>query len=355
MNRYTVVVLMLFLAGVCLSRTLDAAEKETSKKKTVVIEYNPDNQDTTKLVYLANTPYSVVEQFCKPMLSSTGNMAYLKERHSVIIYDKKSNVAKITEFIKKIDIPSVNIRIDVDFLGSGTTQNDELNVKFGNKKTPNINNQIIIRDGKMVKIDRVKIDAVRRSGRTTRNNSQFIVTQSGHPARLWVGKTIVDPSWLRYRKLYPAVTLIMPTPGGGAVVVPADDNDVEWRDIGSSLYVLPTYLGNGKIKLELYPVVSYLEDDPDDVKRNRKHVRKNVIVQDVKTSLILKNGQRVSIGGVIGGKKDFYRSLFGPKLLSRDDSSSILDMYVTATVMKPGSSGRKSYIPRTPDVKSWKK
>jgi len=30
-------------------------------------------------------------------------------------------------------------------------------------------------------------------------------------------------------------------------------------------------------------------------------------------------------------------------------------MYVTATIVKPGSSGRRSYIPRTPDVKSWKK
>jgi hypothetical protein len=80
-----------------------------------------------------------------------------------------------------------------------------------------------------------------------------------------------------------------------------------------------------------------------------------VVVQDVKTSLILQNGQRVSIGGVIGQNNKFYRSLFGPEFLNRDDSNSILDMYVTATIVKPGSSGRRSYIPRTPDVKSWKK
>jgi type II secretory pathway component HofQ len=282
-------------------------------------------------------------------------MAYLKERQSVIIYDKKSNVEKITAFIKKIEVPAVNIRIDVDFLGSGTTRNDRLNVKFGNTKTPRVNNQIIFRNGKMVKINRIDIKAQQQSGRTTRNTSQFILTQSGHPARLWVGKTIVDPSWLRYRKLFPVYTLIVPTGGGGAIVVPSEDNDIEWRDIGSSLYVLPTALPNGKIKLELYPVVSYLENDADDVKHHRKNVRKNVVVQDVKTSLILQNGQRVSIGGVIGQNNKFYRSLFGPEFLNRDDSNSILDMYVTATIVKPGSSGRRSYIPRTPDVKSWKK
>jgi hypothetical protein len=346
--------LLLALSLCFIGVPLYAVEKSAAKKKTVVIKYNPDNQDVTELVYLGSTPYETVEQFCRPMLSPTGNMGYLKVRQSVILYDKKSNVAKIKAFIKKIEAPAVNIRIDVDFLGSGTTRNDSLNVKFGNTKTPNINNQIVIRNGKMVKIDRIDIKAKQQSGRTTRNNSQFILTQSGHPARLWVGKTIVDPSWLRYRKLFPVYTLIVPTRGGGSIVVPAEDNDIEWRDIGSSLYVLPTYLGNGKIKLELYPVVSYLEDDADDVKNNRKHIRKNVMVQDVKTSLILQSGQRVSIGGVIGGNKKFYTNLFGPEFMNRDDSSSILDMYVTATVVKPGNSGRRSYIPRTPDVKSWK-
>ena len=352
MTRYILLVSILTLFCVVSSLSIEA-ENPKSPKKSVVIHYIPDNEDTTRLVHLATTPYSVIEQFCQPMLSSTGNMAYLKERQSVIIYDKKSNVEKIAAFIKKIDVPAVNIRIDVDFLGSGRTQNDKLNVAFGNKETPGVNNKIIFKDGKMVEINRVNIDAARRSGTTTRNTSQFIVTQSGHPATLWVGKTVVDPSWLRNRSLAPI--LIFPRRPHPVIVVPNVDNDIVWRDIGSSLYVLPTYLGNGKIKLELYPVVSYLEDDPADVKNNRKKIRQNVMVQDLKTSLILNDGQRISIGGLIGAKKDVYSSLFGPELFSRDSNNSILDMYVRATVMKPGSSGRRSYIPRTPDVKEWKK
>ncbi len=343
---------MFLLMSIALPSSVLAAEVKEQKKKTVVIKYNPDNEEITELVHLATASYSIIEQFCKPLLSPTGNMAYLKERQSIIIYDKKSNVRKILAFIKKLDVPAVNIRIDVDFLGSGTTRNDKLNISFGNKKTPKINNQLVFKNGKMVKINRVNINAVHRTGKTTRNTSQFIMTQSGHPATLWVGKTIVDPSWLRNRQLAPI--LIIPGRGGGVIIVPAPDNDVVWRDIGSSLYVLPTLLGNGKIKLELYPVVSYLENDPDDIKNKRKRARKNVIVQDVKTSLILQNGERVSMGGVVGTNKKFYTNLFGPDFLSRDDSNSILDMYVTATVIKPGSRGRRSYIPRTPDVKSRK-
>ena len=352
MKRYISLISIITILCIASYRSL-GSESAKSSPKSVVIQYTPDNADTTKLVHLASTQYSIVEQFCKPMLSPTGNMAYLKERQSVIIYDKKSNVDKIVAFIKKIDVPSVNIRIDVDFLGSGRTQNDKLNVAFGNKETPGVNNKIIFKDGKMVEINRVNIDAVRRSGRTTRNTSQFIVTQSGHPASLWVGKTVVDPSWLRNRSLAPI--FIFTGHGNNVIVVPDADNNIRWSDIGSSLYVCPTYLGNGKIKLELYPVVSYLEDNPDDLKNNRKHVRKNVMVQDLKTSLVLHDGQRISVGGLIGGKKDVYTSLFGPELFRRDSNDSVLDMYVRATVIKPGTSGRRSYIPRTPDVREWKK
>jgi hypothetical protein len=135
------------------------------------------------------------------------------------------------------------------------------------------------------------------------------------------------------------------------IVVPGSDNDIVWRDVGSELYVLPTYLGDDKIKLELYPVVSYIQDDPDAPHIKGKKRRQTVMVQDVKTSLTLQNGQRVSLGGVIGSKKNFYTSLFGPGLLDREGTNSILDMYVTATVIKPGSNGRRSYIPRTPDVR----
>jgi type II secretory pathway component GspD/PulD (secretin) len=322
--------------------------EEKTEKKTVVIQYDPSDRDVTKIVPLETVRYDTVNKVCKRMLSPSGTMAYLKERQSVIIFDKKSNVEKIAAFIKELDVPAVNIRIDVDFVGTSANRTKKLYGKVGYKKYPSSNNQIIIRDGKIVKPDKVIVSAGKGSLNKTRNTSQFIVTRSGHPARLWVGKTIVDPSWLRYHKIVP--TIIVPTRGGGGVIIPGSDNEVVWRDIGSALYVLPTYLGNGRIKLELYPVVSYLEDDPEDVKKKRKKIRKNVMVQDIKTSLNLRDGQKVSMGGVISSNKNFYKSLFGPKFLDKDNTDSILDMYVTATVIKPGSSGRKSFIPRTPDV-----
>ncbi|MDX9976043.1 MAG: hypothetical protein RBU21_23895, partial [FCB group bacterium] len=57
--------------------------------------------------------------------------------------------------------------------------------------------------------------------------------------------------------------------------------------------------------------------------------------ESVSTRLTVQNGQRISIGGVVNDNREFYTNLFGPQLLSRNDSTSILDMYLTCHVMVP--------------------
>jgi hypothetical protein len=329
-----------------------AGTKTSSKKKTVVIHYNPADKDTVKVIPLDTVSYATVDEICRPMLTKKGALSYLRDRNAVLVLDKKSVVDKIAMIIKKIDLPAVNIRVDVDFVGSGNSRHDRLNVAFYNHKTPHKKNQFTIVNGKMVPIDTVEISGVKGSGSSVNNTSQFIMTMSGHPARLWVGKRIIDPTWLAQVKLIPNTLVLMP--GGGFVSIPAADNDIVWRDIGAALYVKPTYLGNGKIDLEIYPVVSYLVDDPTAptgrVRRgsNRRGPRQTVRVADITTHIVVMDGQRVSIGGVVGSKKNFYMNLFGPDFLSRDGHNSVLDMYVTARALRPGQSGRRSYFPRTP-------
>jgi hypothetical protein len=53
----------------------------------------------------------------------------------------------------------------------------------------------------------------------------------------------------------------------------------------------------------------------------------------------LRSGQKVSLGGIISSNKDFYTNLFGPDILNRSSSNSILNMYITATVLDP--AGRR--------------
>ncbi len=316
--------------------TAEEPEKQ-ERPKPVVVTYEP--RQVTRLVPLMTTGYATIEAVCKPMLSPTGTMAYLPERKSVIIFDYEPNAEKIAGVIGKIDLPPVNIRIEVDFVGTSDGKSDKLSGTASYNGHPSKDNQIIIRDGKVVKPDTISISAAKRSDTGTRNTSQFILTRSGSPAQLWVGKTIVDPTWLRQRPLRPTIGII--GPGGGVVVVPGSDNEIVWRDIGSSLYVLPTYLGNGRIDLEVYPVVSYLVDEPEETttrgrrKTTRRQPRQSVMVEDVSTRMTVQSGQRISMGGVIQSNKNFYTNLFGPDFLGRDDKNSMLDMYIRATVVDP--------------------
>ena len=334
-------------------QTSNSGKAATSAKtdkplKTVVVKYDAD-AEIAKIIPLETVPYATVKKICEPMLSKNGSLSYVNGRSAVVVFDKKSVVAKIAKIIKQIDLPAVNIRVDVDFVETGTSKHDRLNVEFYNHKMPRKKNQIVIVNGKVAKVDRINISGVKGSGSSVRNTSQFIMTLSGRPATLWVGRTIIDPTWLNQVKLIPDTLVLLPN--GGYVEFPGFDNDFVWRDIGASLRVKPTYLGRGRIDLELYPVVSYLEDDPTDVGRHskRRPKRKTVRVEEVSTHVVVMNGQRVSIGGAISSKRDFYTNLFGPDFLSRDGHNSLLDMYVTATVVRPGQSGRRSYIPRTPD------
>jgi len=292
----------------------------------------------TKMIPLRTIEYSTIDSICRPMLSPKGTMVFIKEKNSVFLFDFQKNVENIVAIISKIDSEVVNIRINVDFIEQLNSKNDNVNVKVKYKGFPNATNQVIIKDGKVVKPSSIKFGAFRRRGTGHRNTSQFILTRSGSPARIWSGKSMVDPSWLANYQLQPTIVMVG---NSGTVVLPGSDNDIVWTDIGASLFVLPKYLGNGKIDLEVYPVVSYLVDDNSGRGLNSRFrgKRQAVKVSDISTHITLRSGQRISLGGVISSNKDFFTNLFGPELMSRKSANSILDMYITATVLDP--AGRR--------------
>ena len=82
---------------------------------------------------------------------------------------------------------------------------------------------------------------------------------------------------------------------------------------------------DGLIDVEVYPEVSYVDG-------NGK--RQAVKVESVSTRLRMRDGQTMSMGSVINANENFYANLFGPRL-KYDDASSILDMKITARVLKP--------------------
>jgi type II secretory pathway component GspD/PulD (secretin) len=299
---------------------------EQEKPKTVVITKETIAEMKRKelspaVIPLQSIDYDTIDRMCRPLLSDNGVMTFEANRNSVLVVDNKEVIAKIKEIIGGLDVPAANIRIDVDFQNTGSSNEENLNVKVGYGKGVKPN-QIIINDGKIVKPKSIDINATDRHGTRIRNNSQSITTMSGHPASLFVGKTIADPSWLYNYKFLPPTVIVG---GGSTIIIPSSIPGFVMRDVGSKLMVLPRLRDDGLIDVEIYPEVSYM-----DGKGKRQAVR----VESISTRMTVQEGQRINIGGAVSSNLNFYKNLFGPNLLSRDDNSNILDMYLKASVLK---------------------
>lgn len=309
-------ILLLLVLVFCLS--LEAQEKK---------EY--------KLISLRNVEYEIVDRVCRSWLGKGGVLTHEKKRNSILVYAKPETIVRIRKFLDNTATPEVNIRIDIDKRGVETADSGRLTYRYNKpiKITTYKNGKKIVSYGKYKKKSKPRLILSSRSQSTRSNSLQFIVTKSGSPASLWVGKTVVDPSWLRQVKPRHEVEI-----GSNTYSVTTDPPDMGSKmvNVGVSLYVLPRYLGNNLIEVEVYPEITQL------VGKGR---RKNLKVSSLSTKVIVRNGARVYIGGVVNQKKQAYRNLFGPDFFKRKGISETMDMYITATVLKPGASGRRSVFP----------
>ena len=295
----------------------------------IVITGNEPPPMVYKLIPLQSLEYSTVEKICRPWLNKGGVLVYEKRRRSILVYDRPAVIARIRKFISSTDTPTVNIKIEIDRQGAGQKKSDKVSYYYHNR--PKITH---LKHGKVSMTyprNRLNIHSRRNSSSST--TSSFIVTQSGSPAQLWVGKSVVDPSWRRYQR--PAKTIIVNQNSTTVVVMPQQP---VMADIGVSLQVVPRYLGNGMIEVEVYPEITEITG-----KRGKKAVK----VTALSSKVVVKNGARVSIGGVINQNRDRYTNIFGPNFFKRSEINEVMNIYLRATVMEIGRGyDRKDWIPR---------
>ena len=309
------------------------AEKKSSG--TIVIKRGaPEKEKHYKLIPLNTMDFQTVENLCRPMMSEGAILTYEKHRNAILVYDTQEVIDKITKLLDDTDQEAVNIRIDIDFMNSGGGGTEiKIERNYGGKGGRNYQPLVVMKDGKVQKPQEIKIKKFGvTNDRNSDNTSQFLMTRSGFPATLWVGKTIVDPSWLENLKYMLRPTIIAQS-GGGNFVVPGTTPDFRWANVGASMKVLPVYRDNGTIDVEIYPEVSYIDG---------KGRNKAVKVEQLATKLNVADGQRIYIGGVLSSKQERFVNVFGPEFFRKDARSNALDMYLTATALKPGGKKVKN-------------
>jgi hypothetical protein len=304
--------------------------------RSVVLKRDVTPKMNYKLIRLQSLDFRTIDAVCRQWITKGGKLIHDKKLNAVLVYDTPQVVEKIQRFVAQNDSPPVNIRIDIESMGVQPTRD----TNFG-YRTPKRHSKghFVYKDGKLVykAPKKIIINASDRRGTSSRLNSSFLVTKSGSPASLWSGKTMIDPSWLRWQKGRPDIYVV--DNKGMVVHIEGSLNDPKWANVGTALYILPRYLGNGLVEVEIYPTVTYL------VGKGRK---KTVKVENLSTKLVVKEGQRIPIGGVVSSKSKRYSNLFGPTFLKSREMSDVLNTYLKATVLKPGDSMRqyKNWIPR---------
>jgi len=288
-----------------------------------------------KLISLRNVDYEIVDRVCRPWLGKDAKLVHEKKRNSILVYATPENIVKIRKFLDNTATPEVNIRIDIEKRGVKSSDYGRATYRYDKpiRVVTYKNGRKVVSYRKRKGQSRQRLILRSRSKTGSSNSLQFVVTKSGSPASLWVGKTVVDPSWLRQVRPRHEVEI-----GSDSYSITTDPPDMGSKmvNVGVSLYVLPRYLGNDLIEVEVYPEITQIVG---------KGKRKNLKVTSLVSKVIVKNGARVYIGGVISQKRQAYRNLFGPDFFKRKGISETMDMYIIATVLKPGESGRRSPFP----------
>ncbi len=288
-----------------------------------------------KLISLQNVDYEIVDRVCRPWLGKDGVLVHEKKRNSILVYATPETIVRIRKFLDNTATPEVNIRIDIDKRGVNISDSNRLTYRYKKpiKITTYKNGKKILNYSNYQNKQNPRLILNSRNSRISSNSLQFLVTKSGSPASLWVGKTVVDPSWLR--QVRPKHEVVI---GSDSYSITTDPPDMESKmvNVGVSLQILPRYIGNNLIEVEVYPEITQIAG---------KGRRKNLKITSLSTKVIVKNGARVYIGGIVSRKNQAYRNLFGPDFFKQKGISETMDMYITATIMDSSRSGRRSPFP----------
>lgn len=298
-----VMIAMILIAAASGGRAADAVPAAEKKPRTVVIKYEPEKEKIYKTIPLGVIDFETVNQVCRPWLSPGGLLINEESRGSILVYDSPGVISRISEFLRQADRSAVNVMVTFDYQETGGGNNFAITAKpVGSKDKYQLRPPVI------------------RNERDSRMSSQFIVTRSGLPASIWVGQTMVDPSWLEFARRNPQRTIVAQN---GKVIadVRSIPGEPKWTDVGASLMVRPFYREGGMIDLEIFPEVRYL------VGKGR---HQTVKVAELVTRITVREGQKVLVGGLIDSKRQQYLNIFGPDFFKRQDIGRISNMYISA-------------------------
>lgn len=259
---------------------------------------DPQPKLLTRLLSLGDADPEEVREALGAVLTSRGRLVLLSGSRKVLLVDEPGAVDAAEALLRELGRPRPNVRVEVrmNTVGGQSDAGVDVRYRVGGRDVQ-VGNALGTRN-------RLDIDV--RDQRTTRtqNNTQFLVTRSGHAASIRVVRKVPVPEvligWLLDR---------------GYVQM-----GVRYEDVGSQMAIRPIVRGNS-IEVEVVPQVTALvEGRPLTIE-----------VKELITRVTVANGGELQIGGFQGADETFNRSFFGGGGRSR--ASEVTSIHLRASVV----------------------
>ena len=240
-------------------------------------------------------------EMVKAIVGPTGSVSLDETNRRLLVVATGERHAQVADMMRKLNDPPKNVRIEVRFIGSSRQQDEGAGIEAAGG--------IVRSEG----ITRTTIKVKPRIENTTIKASsdvaQLLLVASGRQGVLRVGESVPYVDWFVDYSLRCGYL----------------QQRINWKDVGASLIVEPTVIGDGPlIRIRLTPELSGLVDG--NIYQTRfSRVATEVVVQD---------GQTFQIGG-LDKDNDFYsRFLIG---FNRSGDRQALNISLTPHIM--GASG----------------
>lgn len=228
----------------------------------------------------------------EPMVGADG--AANGMNNQLIVRAQPDRLREIEATIASLDVARVNRKITVKSSNDSQTQQDRTEasgavrvgkVTIGNdRRAPNSN-----------KPNTSRVDVERNASNSSQNSNQFISMLDGQRAFIKVGQIVpFTQEWVTITRRYIQI-----------------DRTTDWREITTGFAVRPQTIGN-QVELEITPRIAKLNSNG------------YIDFEELKTTLRVKLGDWVDIGGTMQSNDDVSRQILGFQRVSSQQNSSLV-------------------------------
>jgi len=249
---------------------------------------------------------AVVVDVLRGFLGGNVKVVYDATRNAIIVMAPAAIQAQAAAIVRKLDVPPRNVRVEVRFrrhttdFGSGA--------RVSGPPMPIVQNS-----GPNRSRISFRPQAGSRTVQASENTVQTLMVMSGRDASLRIGESVPYLDWIvEYGLAHKHLV-----------------ERIDWRNVGSSLVVQPTVIGDGPaIRIRLIPELSGF------VGADMRRIR----MASLATEVVVENGRTISIGSIAQNREFFSRFLVGS---DRGAAADTLDISLTPYIINAAGTPLK--------------